>query len=119
MSKLEESLALQLRALKMPVCEREFRFHPRRRWRLDFAWPELKIAAEVEGGCETHGMKRIVNGKVTTLKSRHLTVTGFREDCCKYNAAAALGWRVLRFSGAMIKSGEAIEQIEAVFRKVA
>ena len=119
MSQLEESLALQIRAMKMPEPVREFRFHKTRRWRVDFAWPDLMLAVEVEGGCETHGKRRVINGKVTTLKSRHLTVTGFREDCCKYNAAAALGWRVLRFSGAMIKSGEAIEQIEAVFRKAA
>ena len=28
----------------------EYRFHPTRKWRFDYAWPENKIALEVEGG---------------------------------------------------------------------
>lgn len=41
MSLGEETLLLQLRALKLPAPEREYRFHPGRRWRFDFAWPSL------------------------------------------------------------------------------
>lgn len=58
---------------------REYRFHPTRKWRFDFAIPELKLAVEIEG------------------RGRHQTVDGFRKDCEKYNAALLLGWRVLRF----------------------
>ncbi|WP_018693560.1 endonuclease domain-containing protein [Algicola sagamiensis] len=112
MSNLETALALHIRAMKLPEPQREFRFHPTRRWRFDFAWPDLKIAVEVEGGTESHGQRRTVQGRITTLKSRHLTPSGFKEDCHKYNQAALLGWRVLRFSGAMVKSGEAIEAIQ-------
>ncbi|WP_025820668.1 endonuclease domain-containing protein [Shewanella marina] len=115
-SDLEALFTQQLKALKLPVAEREFRFHPRRRWRFDFAWPELKLAVEVEGGIESHGKPRTINGKQVQLKSRHLTAKGFQEDCVKYNAAAVMGWKVLRFSGAMVRRGEAIEQIESALR---
>jgi very-short-patch-repair endonuclease len=111
MSALEEKLALEIRALKLPVPIREFRFHPTRRWRFDFAWPDLRIAVEAEGGAEMHG-RRTKQGKL--LKSGHLTVSGFRKDCEKYNEAAIHGWYVLRFSGAMIKDGTAIRTIERV-----
>lgn len=114
MSKLENTLALHIRALKLPEPVREHMFHPSRKWRFDFAWPELKLAAEVEGGTESHGQKRRINGKTITIKSRHLTPSGFREDCNKYNQAALLGWRVLRFSGAMITKGEAIQTIRDI-----
>jgi very-short-patch-repair endonuclease len=59
--------------------EREWRFHPERRWRFDFAWPNIKLAAEIDG------------------RGRHQTVVGVRNDCEKLNEALRLGWRVLRF----------------------
>lgn len=64
------------------ACVRELRFHPVRRWRFDYAIPDHKIAVEVEGGVWTQG--------------RHTRPRGFLGDMEKYNAAAALGWRVLR-----------------------
>lgn len=60
----------------------EFKFHPFRRWRFDFAIRELGIAIEVEGGVWTYG--------------RHNRADGFLRDMEKYNAAAARGWRILR-----------------------
>ena len=49
-SEYEEAFALQLRVAGLPAPEREFVFHPLRKWRFDFAWPEQFVAAEVEGG---------------------------------------------------------------------
>jgi very-short-patch-repair endonuclease len=83
----------------MPM--REYRFHPERRWRFDFAWPDHFIAVEVEG--------------LTPLGGRHQRMAGFRSDLEKYNAAAMLGWLVLRFTDLEIKRGIAIKQIIAAF----
>jgi very-short-patch-repair endonuclease len=98
MSALEENLAFQIRALDLPRPEREFVFAKPRRWRFDFAWPLARLAVEVEGG--------------TWGKSRHTTGAGFQGDCDKYNVAALQGWRVLRFTGKHIKTGEAIQSIQ-------
>lgn len=62
----------------------EYRFHPVRRWRFDFANPEFKIAIEYEGGVWRRG--------------RHIRPVGFINDCDKYNAAALHGWTVLRYT---------------------
>lgn len=62
----------------------EHRFHPARKWRFDFAIKELKIGIEYEG--------------INSQKSRHTTITGYSGDADKYNAAQALGWKVLRFT---------------------
>lgn len=67
---------------KLPMPVREYRFAPPRKWRFDYAWPDLKIALEVEGGVWTRG--------------RHTRGAGFLKDVEKYNAAASLGWLVLR-----------------------
>jgi very-short-patch-repair endonuclease len=102
-SSLEETLLLLIKADNLPQPEREYRFHPTRKWRFDFAYPERKIGIECEGG--------------TWAKSRHTTGSGYRGDCEKYNAASILGWRVLRFTRDMIESGEAIETIRQVLEE--
>ena len=96
-SALEATLLFQMRAIGLDPVQ-EYRFHKTRRWRFDFAMPDHKLGIECEGG--------------TWKKSRHTTGKGFRDDCHKYNAAAILGWRVLRFTSDMIKKGEALQQIE-------
>jgi len=70
--------------------ERECYFHPTRKWRFDFAWLPQRVAVEIEGGLWQGG--------------RHGTALGMIADMDKYNAAAAAGWLVLRFSGKHIQS---------------
>ncbi len=80
--------------------EREYRFAPPRRWRFDFAWPDLLIALEVEGGTRTGG--------------RHVRGDGYEKDCEKYNEAAIRGWRILRVTASQVRSGEALGWIQAI-----
>ena len=98
-SKGEEAFALHCRVEGLsPV--REYTFHPKRKWRFDFVFLDKMLAVEIEGG---------VNG-------RHQRIGGFTGDCHKYNAAAMLGWRVLRYTTAMVMDGTAIDQVLAVMR---
>lgn len=93
---LELTFKMQLRGVginKGWLCE--YQFHPERKWRFDFAWPEMKLAIEVEGG-------------TTFGKSRHSKGIGFDNDAEKYNTASAMGWTLFRFSSTMINSGKAI-----------
>lgn len=73
----------RLQASGYPAPEREYRFHDTRRWRFDFAWPDQRVAVEMEGGVWSRG--------------RHVRGHGYLSDLEKYNAATMLGWRVLRF----------------------
>lgn len=98
MSDLEDAMAFQIRVVRLPKPAREYRFHPERRWRFDFAWPQRKVALEVEGGTRTGG--------------RHVRGDGFAADCEKYNTAAIMGWRVLRVTGEMVHDGTAINTLE-------
>ncbi|MBE4575617.1 hypothetical protein BOO29_10945 [Vibrio navarrensis] len=102
MSELEVLLLSHIRAVKLATPEAEFRFHKTRRWRFDFAYPAQRVAIEVEGGTWANG--------------RHTRGKGYAADCEKYNVAALEGWRVLRFTGDMIKSGDAITMIEEALR---
>ena len=84
----------------LPEPTNEYRFHETRKWRFDFAWPNKKIALEIEGGVYTKG--------------RHTRGKGFENDCIKYNTATEQGWSVFRYSTHQIKKGIAILQIQRV-----
>lgn len=101
MSDIEDELLRQMKSVKLPVPEREFRFHPVRKWRVDFAYPIHNIAIEVEGATWTNG--------------RHTRGSGFEKDCEKYNELALAGYLLLRVTGGMIKSGTALVFIERAF----
>lgn len=60
----------------------EYRFHPSRDWRFDFAIPTRRVAIEVEGGTFNGG--------------RHIRPEGYLRDMEKYNEAAVSGWCVIR-----------------------
>ena len=66
------------------ILEEEYRFHEKRKWRFDWCLPDLKVAFEYEG--------------IFSEQSRHTNRKGYSKDAEKYNAAAALGWRVFRYT---------------------
>lgn len=66
----------------------EYKFCNTRRWRFDFAWPEHKVALEIDGNAW-----RVAGG------GRHSSPS----DMEKMSAAAALGWRVFRLSPSMLR----------------
>lgn len=100
---LEAMLLAQLRAINLPEPQREYRFHKTRKWRFDFAYPERKIAIEVEGGTYSR-------------KSRHTSPLGYRADCEKYNSANALGWHVYRGDTAMVRDWSLCNFVADVLR---
>jgi very-short-patch-repair endonuclease len=103
-SNLEETLVYQLKVCGLHSgCKREFKFHPDRRWRSDLAWPDSRLLVEVEGGNWSGG--------------RHTRGAGYESDCEKYNSAVLLGYRVLRFTGAMVRKGEAVNAIEQALKE--
>ena len=104
MSDLEELLGQHIQLSGLPSPAREYRFHHRRRWRFDFAWPRYKVAVEVDGGIYNRG--------------RHVRGSGFERDAEKRNAAVMAGWRVLHFTPRHVKSGSAVQAIECLLRKI-
>jgi len=97
-SGLEETLLFYLRINDMPPPMTEYRFHPRRRWRFDLAWPEHRVAVEIQGG-------------IYMAKSGHNTAAGITRDCEKGNEAIVTGWKVLHVTREQIENGAAIDWI--------
>ncbi|MEL3922119.1 hypothetical protein V1481_02005 [Aeromonas enteropelogenes] len=87
---LNDRVLARLADFPDPVTE--LLFHPKRKWRFDYAWPDHMIALEVHGGIYSGG--------------RHTRGRGFIEDRCKMNEASLLGWIVLEITPEHIESGQ-------------
>ena len=73
----------------------EFKPIPGRRFSLDAAWPSVKVAVEIDGG---NWIARRVNGRCVCV-GRHTQAADYE----KLNLLVLAGWRVLRFTPAMLK----------------
>lgn len=109
----EDWLVVQLRARKIPAPTQEFIFHPTRKWRLDLAWPDIKVGVEIHGG--TYGILNKKTGK--RVAGRHTQGDGFTEDRRKMNHALLEGWMVFEFTTQQVDSGEALAFLEEFFKK--
>lgn len=63
---------------------KEHRFHDTRKWRFDYAFPDQRVAVEVDGAVWAQG--------------RHNRPAGYVADMEKLNTAASMGWLVLRIT---------------------
>lgn len=99
MSRLEDKLESLAKYMGWSF-EKEYRFHPIRRWRFDFADLDNKIGIECEGGA-------FING-------RHSRGTGMVKDTEKYNQATILGWRLLRYASSKQIDEQFINDYESI-----
>lgn len=82
---------------KLPAPQPEFYFAKPRKWRFDYAWPEQRVALEVQGGIWTGG--------------RHSRGAALLKEWEKLNTAAAKGWRLLYCQPADLTSLETMKAI--------
>lgn len=99
------NLADVIAGLGLPRPVAEYRFHPERKWRFDWCWPDVKppLAVEIDGGLYVGG--------------RHSTGAGRERDLEKLNAALCLGWRVLVVSPRMVKDGRLFSWLETLLKE--
>jgi very-short-patch-repair endonuclease len=116
MARAHLPLGMQCRLMGLPEPEPEYRFAlflsmeelaaigqtKPRRWALDWAFPDQRLALEVEGGYAIGG--------------RHTSAKGFLGDQEKYNALACLGWRLLRVTPRDVASGVAVGWIQRALK---
>ena len=78
----------------------EYEFHEDRDWRFDYAWPELRVAVEIDGfGYGHQAQQHLANQNE------------------KQNAALLAGWIVLRYNSRQLGSKQAVsDAVEEVAR---
>lgn len=75
-----------LRANKLPAPCYGFRFNAERKWRFDMAFPDYRVALEVDGGIWRKD------------RGAHGRPANILRDMAKINAAQLAGWKVLRYT---------------------
>ena len=71
--------------------EHEYRFHPSRKWRMDYAFVWARVFLEVQGALFTGG--------------RHTRGAALLKEYEKINAATCLGWRPLFCTPQQVEDG--------------
>lgn len=92
-SRLENLMQAQLHEHEITDYKIEFQPLPPRKWKLDFAWPDVKIAIEVQG-------------------SVHRIKAKFKRDIEKRAELMLAGWEVLEVDGEAIQDGAALGWIK-------
>lgn len=88
--RLQQAFLAAWRTHGLPDPTPEYRFHKTRKWRFDYAWPQLKVAVEINGGSFVQG--------------RHNRGAALISEYDKLNEAQRLGWVVLQFGTAHMKN---------------
>jgi hypothetical protein len=84
---MNELIERLIEELNLPSPQKEYRPGVAKKFRFDYAWPEWKIAIEVNGA--------------TWTKGRHSSGEGIQRDYTKLNYCQILGWLVIQFSTSM------------------
>ena len=103
---LEEYLTYTAMSLGLDwTLEREYRFHPERKWRFDWCWPAGKIAIEYDG--------------IMFRNASHSSMSGILRDSEKANEAQRLGWRIFRANAKSVDDGTFYALIDSVLAQEA
>ena len=103
-SALEDLMALQIRADRLPEPQREAVLIPGRKFRVDFFWPTEKVCLEVNGGVWMKG-------------GAHSLPSNIERDYEKLNLLQLAGYVVLSVSGKAVKSGQALQWLKMALSK--
>lgn len=96
-SKLERRFDQKLLEADLPPAQKNWFFMDDRDFELDRAWPQQKVAVEIQG------MAHRIKGK-------------WKRDIEKRALAMLAGWRVLEVDGATIKDGRAIAWLKELLK---
>lgn len=87
----------------LPPAEREHvGWHPTRQWRMDAAWPDLKIAVEYQGIYQK-------------ANASHSSISGQKRDYEKWTEAQLLGWIVILIDAASVDDKRAEMWVHRAF----
>ena len=89
-SPLAAKFELMWEAIGSPAYVTELQVVEDRRFRFDYAWPDERVALELQGGIYLAG------------KGGHVAPKRFQNDCDKLNHAARAGWRTCKLATGMV-----------------
>lgn len=123
---LNHTFAFYFRVLApdAPQPEREYEFTDERDFRLDFAWPDIKVGVEIDGaGGGGYGRKIKCHNCYVTVRAMkkdgsfgkelrvpypsHGSGSHLDRDAIKGNLLVSMGWKLLRVTSSMLENDPA------------
>lgn len=95
---IEGALVVDLMQARLGGFERNYRFDPKRKFELDFAWVAERVAVEVQGGLHSRGA--------------HVRPVGYTRDAQKARRAQLMGWIVLSCTAGCVRDKSIIVDVE-------
>jgi very-short-patch-repair endonuclease len=102
-SEVEDEFYFQIKAVGLPLPERQAKIIPERRYRWDFCWPERNLLAEIQGG-------------IWVSQTGHTSGSGIARDYEKHNLAVLAGWKTLFFTTQAVRDGSALTILEKALK---
>lgn len=98
-----EPLFFELLAIAgMPKPEKEVKMIDKRRYRIDYAWPAIKLGIEIQGGVFTRGAHGSIYGILAGYKKAN--------DACEH------GWSIMYYLPSEMLTTETINQIKRAYQ---
>lgn len=104
-SAYKDKLLAQIEGNGLPAPDDEYHFTRLRQWRFDFAWEDMMIVVDYQGGIF---MKK---------KSSHTAPGKYINDCEKISEASVKGYIVIVTNANLVASGVTLDQIKRAFEK--
>jgi hypothetical protein len=101
---VENLLFWQIERRGLLIPARQYRWHPTREFRADFAYPQayLRLLIQVQGG--------------TWVGRGHGQGSGIERDAEWACEAAIYGWYLLPVTSSMVRTGDAVDRIERALK---
>ena len=100
----EEAFLFWVKALNLPIPQRNWKFHQTRKFEIDFCWPKVRIGCEINGGIWVGGA--------------HARPLNILRDMEKQNLLLDLHWRVWHYTPKEVIDGIAIQHLDKVLREL-
>lgn len=104
------SLLQQIKATGLAIPTPEYKFWHGRRFAFDLAWPNFRLAVEIEGGL--YGMGKPCPVCKRRRGGAHSSVKDMLKDLEKYNKANLEGWMLIRVQPKDVPTGRALNMVE-------
>lgn len=102
-SDVEDEFYFQIKAIDLPLPEREGKIIEGRKFRFDFIWNSQRLAVEI-------------NGSTWRPSTGHTSGSGIARDYEKHNLAVLAGWRTLFFTSDAVRDGSALTILEKALK---
>lgn len=122
-SKLQQAAETRLNEAGIRPEASEYKAVTGRKFRIDFAWPSVKVGLEIDGGvwgneikchnCHQTVKQKLKNGRMMTVRigGRHNRGEGLMRELEKRALLAAEGWLIIAVTDRQIKDGSMVRWV--------